>query len=367
MKIAFYTCHFPPDSMGGAQMQSHRLSDALGRRNEVIVFVRDYKGNKRKVEKVGNYTIIRRKVTRFPVLRSIFDYFNSLFIIFKSKDSIDVFLSFHSQLSSLIIITAKLLFQIKTAISPRGEEDFDFKSHKKLLQKFLFKNSNSILIQSDNIKSNFLEKISNEFNSIDFNKIKNKIYLFPNGIDVCVNHHEIKIKNNLIYVGRLIDYKGVEYLIAAVKLLTENCKLIIVGDGPDRKRLEKLAEGSNIEFTGTLTFEEISKLLLASKIFILPSLTENLPNVILEALSFGLPVISTPVGAIPEIIKNGKNGYLVEKENPEQIYEKIKLILENKELYFRLATGAMKSVSVFSWDYLLPKLEKQLQNIIDNA
>lgn len=123
----------------------------------------------------------------------------------------------------------------------------------------------------------------------------------------------------LISIGRLVAQKNHELLLrafAGILSAMNNCTLIVVGDGSLREQLKKLAIelgiSDNIEFLGTRT--DVTELLAVADIFVLTSLWEGLPNVVLEAMAAGKPVLATAVGGTPEIIVEGETGFLVEPD-----------------------------------------------------
>jgi L-malate glycosyltransferase len=125
-------------------------------------------------------------------------------------------------------------------------------------------------------------------------------------------------KIHLISVGRMVKRKGFDFLIRALAMLKDienHVHLTLVGDGPELKSLKQLSKElkvrNNITFTGSLPDEDKFRLLSSSDICVLPSIHEGFGIVLLEAMYYGLAVISTNRGGQTDIIKNGKNGILV--------------------------------------------------------
>ncbi len=150
-------------------------------------------------------------------------------------------------------------------------------------------------------------------------------------------------------IANLYKTKGLEYLIEAIKILTtHNSQLItlIVGEGKERKNLEDLIKKYNLEKNVFLlgNIKNAAELLPAFDIYICSSVKEGLPYSIMEAMSAGLPIVSTNVGGIPEMITDGKNGLLVGPKNPEELAERIKTLIENKELQNTLSQQTKKDV-----------------------
>jgi L-malate glycosyltransferase len=128
-----------------------------------------------------------------------------------------------------------------------------------------------------------------------------------------------------IVVARLDRLKGHECLLRALAVLRDqqqSLTMLLVGDGPERASLEKLAQElglgpDRLRFLGYRA--DVSDLLSAADLFVLPSLTEGLPLSVLEAMAHALPVVATPVGGIPEVITDGQDGLLVPVNQPEEL------------------------------------------------
>lgn len=175
-----------------------------------------------------------------------------------------------------------------------------------------------------------------------------KLLVVHNGVDSNVYHKMVgrDIRKNynipsdtvvLLCVARLSAEKGLKYLISgfssAIKF-SQNCILLIVGDGPLRNQLihqvESLLMSEHVFFVGFQ--EDVKPFLNESDIFILTSKTEGLPLTLLEAMAFKLPCIASSVGGVPEIIEDGKNGILVEPGNIDQISSAIQCLVNNADI-----------------------------------
>ena len=162
----------------------------------------------------------------------------------------------------------------------------------------------------------------------------------------------------ILFVGRLIERKGAEYVIKAVpKIHSSKIHLIIGGGGLLMNDLKKLVSELNIEdkvtFFGPPTDEELGYLHDIGDVFVMPSIddsrgeTEALGLVIPEAMESNIPVIATSVGGIVDTVKNDVNGILVEQKNPDVIAEAIDKILSNNELANRLVQSSKSTVNEF--------------------
>jgi len=152
------------------------------------------------------------------------------------------------------------------------------------------------------------------------------------------------------YIGRISPEKGLPYLIQAVSILDKTAypfKLLIIGEGPQESDIKRLVLNhglaTHVIFLGFK--ENIDELLPAIDIFVLPSLTEGTPMALLEAMSYGVPVIASAVGGIPKIIKNNVNGLLVSPGNPSQIADAIMALMTDKAAFQRISAAARETIS----------------------
>ena len=196
--------------------------------------------------------------------------------------------------------------------------------------------------------------------------IKDKIVVIHNGIesfDLLPKKESPKIL--LFSIAELHKNKGFDVALRAIALLPkeiqEKITYSIAGSGEEKENLEKLARELRIsEMVNFLGFIDNAKQLLSgADIFLFPSRTENLPYAILEAGLAGLPIISTSVGGIPEIIKDMQNGILIHPQNPKEIAEAILYMLDHPEKSKEFGQEIQKTVSNFF------SLSKMLSETID--
>ncbi|MEK7121100.1 MAG: glycosyltransferase family 4 protein [Patescibacteria group bacterium] len=172
-------------------------------------------------------------------------------------------------------------------------------------------------------------------------------------------------------IGTIANFyptKGLEYLIEAFYLLNTkylilDTVLLIIGDGELRPELEKMIRekglGKKVFLLGQIP--DAYRFLPAFDVFVLPSVKEGFPWVLIEAMSAKLPVIATDVGAVPEIINDHKNGLLVKPKDPAGLADKIKEVLENDRLKNELGIQAHQTV-LFKFE--LDKMVKQIENLL---
>jgi len=180
-------------------------------------------------------------------------------------------------------------------------------------------------------------------------------------------------KKEGIWVGTIAELhknKGLKYAIEAMALilkdpLEQDLNLIIIGEGDERKDLEKLIKEKKLENNIFLVGarDEAVTLLKALDVFILPSITEALGYTLLEAGQAGLPAIGSTVGGIPEIIEDGVTGILVRPRDPKDLAKAIRFTVDNKEEVKILATALHKKVKK---DFALEKMIGETIKVYEN-
>jgi glycosyltransferase involved in cell wall biosynthesis len=176
-----------------------------------------------------------------------------------------------------------------------------------------------------------------------------KICVIPNGIDgskyaISIDKDKkrtelgITNKGPIIGIGvRLCEQKGITYLLKAMPeiiMAFPDCMLVIAGRGPIEDDLKKESEdlgiSSNVKFVGMRL--DIPELLKLFDVYVLPSLWEGLPMVLLEAMAAGCPIVATDVGGVPSIITSGKNGLLFNCKNHQMLFAAIIKLLQDKPI-----------------------------------
>ncbi|MDI6720580.1 MAG: glycosyltransferase family 4 protein [Methanomicrobiales archaeon] len=127
----------------------------------------------------------------------------------------------------------------------------------------------------------------------------------------------------IAYVGRHVEEKGILQFVQAIPEILSargDIECIIAGDGPLRERLEQSLREANVSdrvrFTGWIPHDELPEFFNTCRLVVLPSFTEGLPNVMLEAMACGTPVLATPVGAVPDFIRDGESGFIAPDNTP---------------------------------------------------
>jgi glycosyltransferase involved in cell wall biosynthesis len=167
----------------------------------------------------------------------------------------------------------------------------------------------------------------------------------------------------LIVTSRLHPMKGHAHLLDAVALLREDfpaLRLLVVGDGVERGRLEEQAEelglADAVVFTGFRT--DVAELLRAADLFVLPSLREGMPNTALEAMAAGLPVVAAAVDGVPEVVVEEETGLLVPARDPQALRDAIGRLLTEPQFAQALGQAGRERVAEhFSTERMLAEAE----------
>ncbi len=230
-------------------------------------------------------------------------------------------------------------FDKKIIVTIRGNESISYfeNSLRKSLVGRTLRKVDYIISVSNDLKQKIIEeygvnkdKVSVVLNGIQADKFKMIDKKFA--IDVCGLEHG---KKYILSVSRLSHEKGLKYLLEAFAAMGgHNTVLLIVGDGPLKRELFSMATALQIDnkvrFVGTVPHDQIMFWYNAADVYCLSSLWEGCPNVIIESLACGTPVVATAVGGIPDLVPNDDYGFLVPAKKPSQLAEALDAALMGK-------------------------------------
>jgi len=357
--------------LGGAEVQAQQLaSGLLWREIKVSVLTRRLKGlpQYEVVEGIPVYREIR--TIELGILWGIW-YIVSVFIFLyrKRKDYDIIHCHIVQGFHTVVAVFFKYLFKKKVIVkmSSSGEtSDLKLLKEVKLGKLFLRWIRNVDIIISVCEKAS-LEILNNGFS-------KDSLVEIPNGVDIN-RFSKSSLQNkrgirNITYIGRLDSYKGIEYLFNGFKdLLSEvdNVRLTIIGNGPDETILKNMAKDLAIQ--DSVTFkgrqEDIVSELYNTDIFVLPSLSEGMSNVILEAMACGLPVVATSAGGNSDLIRDRCNGIVIPPRDPIRLSAALLELLEDGELAQRLGKEARKTVEEnYSMGHIVDEYVKLYERLL---
>ena len=233
----------------------------------------------------------------------------------------------------------------------------------RILYKFLFKHSDTIIVLSDKWKQDLLKYIDLP---------TSKIYIIFNPADSTLVKNPYSLNNKtILYAGTLNTRKGYEDLLKSFKLLREhnsNYSLSFAGNG-EIDRAKQIANNlgilDKITFHGWLTGEDKKHLFSTASIFCLPSYAEGFPMAVIDALSYGIPVITTPVGGLPDLLENNHNILFFTPGNIEELYRSLKNVVDDDSLKLRLSTNGFKIANdTFNITSITHKIDTLYQNLL---
>ena len=203
-----------------------------------------------------------------------------------------------------------------------------------------------------------------------------KVHLVPNAIDPVGLADQKRSYNTdrslrLVYVGRLVRAKGLFEIVEALmelKRAGREFKLSIAGVGPDHDELMAVSEsaglGESVQFLGSVFAAEKRRLWLESDLFVFPSYMEGLPYSLLEAMAAGCVPITTPVAAIPDVMRDGQHGLFVPAKNPGALASAVAALDDDREGLIRMAKAARRRVID---QYTLARLADDFHKLYDDC
>jgi glycosyltransferase involved in cell wall biosynthesis len=357
-KILLFTTAFRP-MIGGSEIAIEEIARRLPDIFFEIVTARHNRHNK-KVENIGNMRIHRvgfgYKFDKY--LLPILGYLKGR-ELFESN----IIHAYQASFGAMAAYLLKLEFpKTKFILTLQEGKKMDEQSWLlKIVRKTIIRKADIITAISNYLKV-FAEEISKRDNVI----------LLPNGVDLMIFKRDglegSEIKQRLgikeeerivITASRLVEKNGVGILLKAFALMQEkinfDTRLVIVGDGPLRRKLEQAIDdyglANKVLLLGTVDHEELPRYLSMADVFVRHSLSEGLGNAFLEAMACDLPVIATPVGGIVDFITDGETGILTRVNDVEQLCAEMNRVLVNIDLKKKLINnGKSLVVEKYGWD-----------------
>jgi len=211
-----------------------------------------------------------------------------------------------------------------------------------------------------------------------------RIVVIPNGIDPArvTAGEEEKLRAELclsgeaplvVVIGRLVPDKGHEVALAAFAKIVRSeprARLLIAGTGKLKQQLRAMAEEMLPE--GSCRFlghrNDVDAVLAAGSVVLVSSFREGMPHVILEAMAAGTPIVATGVAGIPEMIRNGRDGFLVEPGDPDAAADAVLRVLSDRERASAMAESARRRVQEeFSLDIMIDRVEACFADVADRG
>ena len=194
------------------------------------------------------------------------------------------------------------------------------------------------------------------------------VFQIPNAIDISslTSNKDRRYQKQIIFAGRLSHEKGINLLIELAHKLPFESDLIILGSGPEEKRIQNLIKTQkNVHFLGYQNKEKTISLIRGSDLLIQPSLQEGISSTILEAMACNTLVVATNIGGNKELITDNETGFLVNSNSTSQIIEKINYVLSNPLKSKVITNNAYTYVKQYDWNVIGKKYLNLYQKILD--
>lgn len=353
MKIAILVGLFPPKWLAGTEIATYNLADHLARRGHEVHVITSHDAGLPDLSEENGFYIHRIVLPKIRFIGIVTFWAKVCLKIQKVKPDI-----VHSQSLLIGAWAAKKILKTPYVIWGQGSDIYLPGRFIRMTSKPILQNADAVLALTEDMKQKMQEIYYRE------------ISVVPNGVDlerfkISLGDKKECDPKTIIFVGRLHPVKGVQYLIEAMVIVHRempDVKLVLVGDGVERSRLEELAKRLDlngcIQFAGQVPQERIPQIMHQADVFALSSLSESFGIVNLEAMAAGLPIVATNVGGIPDIIEEGVNGYLVNIKSPDEIADRILILLQNGEIWEKISANNKEKAELFTWDKVAGIVEK---------
>lgn len=367
MRILLINYEFPPLG-GGAGNATQNIARELSRAGHNVLVLTTWFSGLSEDEMTEEYRVIRVKSKRARVDRSnVFEMFHFAWrAVVDGRDVAkefkpDATISFFAIPSGLVAWYFKKKFGVPYVVSLRGGDVPGFLPENLRwhhifsapLTTLVWKNAAHIVANSEGLR------ILADKTALRYGK---KVTMIPNGVDreLFSTRSESASSNTtkILFVGRLTEQKGVTYIIDAVNEILKKRNDLkgslvcsIIGDGPLRGVLEEkvkgLGLGDSIIFHGWVPREKLPTFYQNADVFVLPSSDEGMPNVVLEAMASGLPIITTFVPGSEELVVGGENGMLVKDRT--ELTPAMLDFLDNREKWQAMGRASLERSKKFDW------------------
>lgn len=376
MNILIVNHEYPPVGGGGANACYYISKGLVAKGYRVTVLTANYK-NLNKFDNIDGVEIVRvpalRRSKDYSTYTEMLSFLTSALpraIKLHKKDKYDIVQVFFGIPSGPIGWVLKKLYKVPYVIRMGGGDVPGFQDRFAVMYKVLapfikrlWKDADKLVVNSEGLKEmalNFMPEADVE--------------IICNGVDTdCFKPKEDRQETdfvNILFVSRLIERKGLQYVIPVlpdvIKESQKHVKLTVVGDGPYRRTLEELTQEYKIQdivsFKGYKEHDQLLKYYQNADMFILPSEKEGMPNVVLEAMACGLPIIMSDCQGSKELIHD--NGVIIKDKSNSLSHNIIALVnLREKKVYMQNRSRDIIT-SKYTWSIITNQYSSMYSNIL---
>ncbi len=341
-----------------------QLANALSKKEQVTLILPD--------KLAGQYTgMIDKNVELYSFHCPRLRYPTNLLMIYKVLRQIDkvkpdiIHLQEGHPWFNFILPFIKKKYPFVTTIHDVKPHYGDKESARAFFNDIPIKHSSGIIVHGSNLVKELMHK---------FNVSNDKVYNIPFGeLFLCkefINKERKEEKNTVLFFGRIWEYKGLKYLIETEPYISRripNLRIIIAGQGEDFSKYEKMMVHKEkfIVYNNYISNEMVAELFQKASIVVLPYVDGSQSGVVPMAYAFKKPVVATNVGSIPEVVDDGRTGYIVPPRDSVRLADAIIKLLENENLRKRFGENAYQMTkNELSWDNIAVKTIKVYKECI---
>jgi len=375
MRVLILNSEYPPIGGGAGNASANIARELAALGQEVCVLTAAF-GDLPRDETVSGVRLVRipalrRKQDRSGALeQAVFIVAASIYILrLIPKFKPNVIFAFFGVPAGAVALFAKLIFKTPYIVSLRGGDvpgfrPYDFKRFHQVIAPLLrvvWKQASAIVANSDGLRL-----LALAFDS------RFAIPIIPNGVDVerfTLPASRDWSEARLLFVGRVVYQKGLDLLLPAlVELNYLDSGLTVIGDGPQRAALERLAAtlglAARVHFAGWQRGTDLERHYQNATLFVFPSRHEGMPNAVLEAMASGLPVIATRIAGNEELVIDNETGLLVPTEDIAALKEACEKMISNPNLRERMGVAGRQRVEEhFTWG----SVARQYLHLLESA
>ena len=376
LRILLLNSEYPPIGGGASNASAQIARELVALGQEVTVVTARY-GDLPHTEEQDGVNIVRVPAPRRYLERSSWRE-QLAFIVSGALFSIpvmrsfrpDVVLAFFGAPCGISAWLLKGLFGVPYIVSLRGGDvpgfrPYDFALYHKLLSPLLhivWRRAAAVVANSQG-----LCQMANDFDA------RVPVQIIPNGVNMqrFSANHRVWEPAHLLIVGRIVYQKGIDLLLRALSEMQDlPWKLSVVGNGPDLDALRALAAslslGERVNFTGWKSREEIAEYYAQANLFAYPSRHEGMPNVVLEAMASGLPVVASRIAGNEELVLEGQNGLLVPAEDPESLQTALRQMIGDVEQRQQMGAASRAIVAgEYTWEKVAQQYLELMQQVVE--
>lgn len=361
LHIAILIGHFPPGVVGGAELQAQAWARLLADRHRVTVITRRDPPSQAAEEGRDGFTVRRLPVSRIPLWRTVRDLLGVEREIARLAPRPDLLLCFQTFVSGMAGVRAQARLGIPAVVWVRseGELRLGLGERWRWISPRVWRAARGVLVQSERARAALLQALR-ELDARAAEEVAAKLDVVPNGLDL--PPPSPAGGKGVLAVGRLIPEKGMDIVIEAAA--RASLPLTVVGDGPERPRLEGIARarGGLVRFEGMVGPDRLARLYRECACVVLAARAgEGLPNVLLEAMGHTRPVVATPILGVSDLVQDGCNGLLIPPGDAGALAAALLRLEGDDGLRARLSTAARATAEKFAWDRVRPRLEAVLE------